>query len=189
MNATEARDLTKEFLQHVREIPNGEKIDQCLQCGTCSASCPSSNAMKYPPRAILAALRAEMLDRVFESSTVWLCASCYSCTVRCPAGIPFTEVMYELKRLGIRKGLLGKRSSGVAMAETFVAGVQKYGRSADAELICRYILRTHPGKVFSFIPLGWKLLRKGRLSLRTHKIAGIEGLRKMVAAMEKEDGL
>ena len=79
-------------------MPRGDKIDQCLQCGTCSASCPASSAMQHPPRAILAALRAGMLDKVFESNTVWLCASCYSCTVRCPAGIPFTEVMYELKR-------------------------------------------------------------------------------------------
>jgi heterodisulfide reductase subunit C len=189
MNATQVRSLTEEFLQQVREIPNGDKIDQCLQCGTCSASCPTNEAMKYPPRKILAALRAGMLDQVYESPTVWLCASCYSCTVRCPAKIPFTEIMYELKRLGIRKGLLGKRSSGVAMAETFVEGVRKYGRSPDTELICRYIFRTGPARAFSFIPLGWKLLRKGRISLRTHKIAGIDGLRKMMSAMEKENAL
>jgi heterodisulfide reductase subunit C2 len=187
MNATQARDLTEEFLQRVHAIPHGEKIDQCLQCGTCSASCPVSHAMKYPPRTILAALRGGKLDQVFESDTVWLCASCYSCTVRCPAGIPFTEVMYELKRLGIRKRLVGKRSSGVAMAETFVDGVYRHGRSAEAELICRYILRTRPAKVFSFVSLGWRLLRKGRLSLRTHKIAGITGLQRMMAAMERED--
>jgi heterodisulfide reductase subunit C len=189
MNATQVKGLAVEFLRDVYEIPNGEKIDQCLQCGTCSASCPASEAMKYPPRKILAALRAGMLDQVFESPTVWLCASCYSCTVRCPAGIPFTEVMYELKRLGIRRGLLGKKSSGVALAETFMDGVYRYGRSSDAELICRYILRSHPAKAFSFAHLGWKLLRKGRLSLRTRKIAGIDGLRKMMAAMEKEDAL
>ncbi len=189
MNATQERELTKEFLQRVHAIPNGEKIDQCLQCGTCSASCPTSAAMKYPPRKILAALRAGKLIEVFESPTVWLCASCYSCTVRCPAGIPFTEVMYELKRLGITKGLLGKRTNGPAMAETFVDGVYKRGRSADAELICRYILRAHPAKVFSFVPLGWRLFRKGRLSLRTHTITGIEGLRKMMNAMGEGDAL
>jgi hypothetical protein len=95
--------------------------------------------------------------------------------------------MYELKRLGIKKKLVGKRSSGVAMAETFVDGVYRHGRSAEAELICRYILRTHPAKVFSLVPLGWRLFRKGRLSLRIPKITGIIGLRKMMAALEKED--
>ena len=47
-------------------------------------------------REIIAALRAGMLDRVLNSNTVWLCTSCYSCYVRCPAGIPYTDVMYEL---------------------------------------------------------------------------------------------
>ena len=189
MNATQVRELTNEFLQRVHAIPNGEKIDQCLQCGTCSASCPTSGAMKYPPRTILAAIRAGMLNEVFESPTVWLCASCYLCTVRCPAGIPFTEVMYELKRLGIDKRLLGKRTSGPAMAETFVDGVYRRGRSSDAELICRYVLRAHPAKIFSFLPLGWRLLRKGRLSLRPYTISGIEGLRKMMNAMGKGGAL
>jgi heterodisulfide reductase subunit C len=186
MNATEVRTLTDEFLQHVRAMPQGEKIDQCLQCGTCSASCPSSEAMQYPPRTILAALRGGMLDQVFESRAMWMCASCYSCTVRCPAGIPFTDVMYELKRLGIRKGLLDRKSSGVAMAELFVDIVRNHGRSVDAELIRRYILRTHPSKIFSFIPLGWRLARKGRIALRPRKIAGLKGLQQMLAAMEKE---
>jgi len=187
MNATQVKDLTADFLRHVHAIPKGDKIDQCLQCGTCSASCPASAAMQYPPRAVLAALRAGMLDRVFESNTVWLCASCYSCTVRCPAGIPFTEVMYELKRLGIRKGLLNKRYSGIALAESFVDVVEKHGRSVDAELIRRFILRTHPFKIFSFMPLGWKMFRKGRVALRPRKIAGIANLRKMMAKMQKKE--
>ena len=187
MNATQARDLTKEFLQNVHALPHGEKIDQCLQCGTCSASCPASARMRYSPRIILAALRAGRLNEVFESPTVWLCASCYSCMVRCPAGIPFTEVMYELKRLGIEKGFVGKRTSGRSMAETFVDGVYKRGRSSDAELIFRYILRTRFTKALSIVPLGWKLFRKGRISLRSHTITGIKGLQKMMNAMGKGD--
>lgn len=189
MNLTQARNLTEEFLKNVRAIPNGEKIDQCLQCGTCSASCPTSFGMKYSPRTILAALRAGKLNEVFETPTMWLCASCYSCTVRCPAGIPFTEVMYELKRLGIKKGLVGERTNGRAMAETFIEGVFRRGRSGDAELIGRYVLRTRLTRAWSLIPLGWKLLRKGRLSLRTHTITGIGGLRKMMNAMGKGDAV
>jgi len=187
MDATQVQALTKEFLHNVHALPNGEKIDQCLQCGTCSASCPASARMKYSPRKILAALRAGKLNEVFESPTVWLCASCYSCTVRCPAGIPFTEVMYELKRLGIKKGLVDKRTNGRSMAETFIEGVYKRGRSSDAELVCRYVLRTHLTRALSFVPLGWRLFRKGRISLRTHTITGIEGLQRMMNAMGKGD--
>lgn len=189
MSAKQVENMTEEFLESVRSMPQGQKIDQCLQCGTCTASCPSSFAMQYPPRAVLAALRAGMLDQVIRSHAVWLCASCYSCTVRCPAGIPLTEIMYEIKRFGIRKGLLDRKSNGVAMAETFVELIHKYGRSADAELIGRYILRTRPATAFSFIPLGWKLLRKNRISFGKDQVAGIAQLRKMLAAMEKGQSL
>ena len=75
MATMQAKDLSREFLRQVHELPQGEKIDQCIQCGTCSASCPTSAAMEYGPREIIAALRAGMLDRVLKSNTVWLCAS------------------------------------------------------------------------------------------------------------------
>ena len=79
---------------------------------------PFQSAMEYGPREIIAALRAGMLDRVLNANTVWLCVSCYSCTVRCPAAIPFTDVMYELKRLEAERGL-AKDSAGATMARAF----------------------------------------------------------------------
>jgi heterodisulfide reductase subunit C len=185
MNAIEVRAMTDEFLGRIRRVPHGEKIDQCLQCGTCSASCPSSHAMDYPPRAILAALRAGMLDRVLGSNTVWLCASCYSCAVRCPAGIPFTDAMYQLKRMGIERGVFQDKGNSVAMAKAFVANVDKHGRSAESELMRNYFLRTKPLAAISFLPLGWRLLRRGRLNLRPRSIRGLKALREMMTTMER----
>jgi len=187
MSATEVRDLSKEFLEHVYAIPEGEKINQCIQCGTCSASCPSAEAMEYGPREIIAALRAGMLDRMFESNTVWLCASCYLCTVRCPAGIPFTDVMYELKRLGVKKGLYAKGTPNAVMARIFVDSVQRYGRNAEMRLIRLFFMKTNPLKGVGMVPLGLKLLKKKRLKFGVKKIKGIEGLRKMLAAVEEEE--
>ena len=31
-------------------IPAGELLNRCIQCGTCSASCPSAHAMDLTPR-------------------------------------------------------------------------------------------------------------------------------------------
>ncbi len=185
--ATDHAELSKEFLQHVYAIPHGEKIKQCLQCGTCTASCPSSAAMEYGPREIIAALRAGMLDRVLDSGTVWLCVSCYSCTVRCPAGIPFTDVMYELKRLEVQKGL-SKDTRAAAMAKAFVDTVDIYGRNMETKLLQKYYLRTNPLKALTQIPLVLKLLLRGRLEFFPRKIKGLDGLQKMMVAIE-EDGI
>jgi len=184
MSAIHAPELTADFESYVRGQPGGEKIDQCLQCGTCSASCPSSLAMDYPPRAIVAAFRAGMLERVLKSNTVWLCASCYLCTVRCPAGIQFTDFMYKLKRLGIERGLVRDGTSGATMARSFRRIVDRYGRSAEGELLMDYFLRTGPLAALGRAPLAWKLFRRGRLGFRPRRIAGIESLRRMMAAIE-----
>ncbi|MFC1736060.1 4Fe-4S dicluster domain-containing protein [Candidatus Hydrogenedentota bacterium] len=178
-------ELSSIFLDKVRAIPNGEKIDECLQCGTCSASCPTSDAMEYGPREIIAALRAGMLDRVLKSNTVWLCASCYSCTVRCPASIPFTDVMYELKRLGAEHGLYPKGTTNAVMAKAFVESVDKYGRNNEATLIRKYYFRTNFMKAVSQMGLAWRLMSHGRMSFRPHKIKDVAGLRKMLAAIEE----
>jgi heterodisulfide reductase subunit C len=184
MNQPVAKDLSEELLEHVYALPHGEKIRECIQCGTCSASCPSSAAMDYSPREIIAALRAGMLNRVLNSNTVWMCVSCYACTVRCPAGIPFTDVMYELKRLQVDKGLSG-HSNGAAMARAFAETVDTYGRNVEARLLQKYFLRTNFLKAIVQIPLAMKLLSKGRLELFGRKIRGLKGLHKMLAAIEE----
>ena len=184
MVSTTSQKLSKEFLKNIRELPNGESIDKCIQCGTCSGSCPTSGAMEYGPREIIAALRAGMLDRVLKSNTVWLCASCYSCTVRCPSKIPFTDVMYELKRLGIKHKIYPHRNTNSAMAKAFTNVVSKYGRNAEAELIMKYYFRTNPLKMIGQLPLAMKLVSRGRLDFFPHKIKGITEFQKMIAATE-----
>lgn len=98
-----AHALSDVFVRAVYGIPGGDKIKECIQCGTCSASCPTTHAMNYAPREIIPAFRAGLLERVLRSNTIRLSASCYSCTVRCRSGIKLTDIMYELKRLAIEQ--------------------------------------------------------------------------------------
>lgn len=185
MEAVAAKDLSKALLENVLAIPNGGKIKECIQCGTCSASCPTSYAMEYGPREIIAALRAGMLDRVLKSTTVWLCSSCYSCTVRCPAAIPFTDVMYELKRLGVKHGIYPKGTTNAVMAQAFVESVDRHGRNHEPELIRKYYLRTNPLNFLSLITLGLRLFLRGRMHILPRNIKGLDGLRKMMAVIEE----
>ena len=179
------KDLGAELLQRVHELPQGKKIDKCIQCGTCSASCPTSGVMEYGPREIIAALRAGMLERVLKSNTVWLCASCYSCAVRCPAKIPFTDVMYELKRLGVKYGIYPRKTTNAAMAKAFSEVVDSHGRNSDTTLILKYYMRTNPLKMLGQLALASKLWFKGRLDFFPKSIKGLDGLHKMMAAVEE----
>ncbi len=99
---TEA-DLREAFWEQVTTFPDGQKIKRCLQCGTCTGTCPVSHAMDITPRQVIALFRAGQLEDILRSRTIWLCASCYSCTVRCPVGIKVTDTMYALKRVAMDK--------------------------------------------------------------------------------------
>jgi Fe-S oxidoreductase len=84
---TSDRTLYKEI---VEATPNGERLNLCLQCGMCSGICPYGFAMEFPPRSLIAALRAEELTDALNSDLIWLCVSCFACTSVCPVQIPLT---------------------------------------------------------------------------------------------------
>ena len=178
-----AHALGNVFLHAVYSIPGGEKIKECIQCGTCSASCPTSYAMDYTPREIIAAFRAGLLERVLTSNTVWLCASCYYCTVRCPSGIKLTDIMYELKRLGVEFGLVQEGAIAPVLSKTFVDMVDRYGRVPEIPLMMTVLLKTNPLGILKMIPHGLKLFLRGRMPFLPHRISGISELEKCSGAM------
>ena len=171
MQATQADrrvdSLSEVFLEDVYAIPGGDKVKECIQCGTCSASCPTSYAMDYTPREVIAALRAGMLDRVLKSNTIWLCASCYSCTVRCPSGIKLTDVMYELKRLAIEFNLAPKNIKTPIVSKLFVSIVDKYGRISETELVSKFMMKTNPLSMVNIIPRAYKLFMHREIPTHT----------------------
>ncbi|MGZ5383247.1 MAG: 4Fe-4S dicluster domain-containing protein [Acidimicrobiia bacterium] len=179
--------LRKVFLEEVDRIPGGDRIRRCIQCGTCSGSCPVSHAMDIQPRELVGLFRAGDLDSIMRSRTIWICASCYSCTVRCPSGIKVTDLIYALKRMAIADGVGGPGKAISPLAKNFVKIVKRTGRNHELELMARYLLRRAPLRIFSMMPMGWKLLRTGRLALWPKKIKGIEGLQKIIAKAETMD--
>ncbi len=88
-----------------RVTPEWEKLFSCMQCGTCSSSCPTAYAMDYTPRQLWQMMRLGMEEEVLNSQTFWLCTVCKSCQVRCPRGISLTDAMIALKVYATQKGI------------------------------------------------------------------------------------
>ncbi|MHA1917535.1 MAG: 4Fe-4S dicluster domain-containing protein [Candidatus Ranarchaeia archaeon] len=168
------KQLSMIFMEEVYNIPNGEKIRECIQCGTCSASCPTAYAMDHSPRQIIAALRAGQLEKVLESNTLWFCTSCYYCTVRCPSQIPFTEIMYTLKNMAIDFDLAPKKAGSKVLYSTFVNLVNKTGRLHEMGLMVRVLMKVKFRKLIGMAFLGMSMFFKGRLSLFSEKIKRVD---------------
>ena len=72
---------------------HGNPLKKCIQCGTCSGTCPVVEFMDQTPRRLIGMINAGLKEDVIDCNTYWCCASCYHCTVRCPAGIDIAEAM------------------------------------------------------------------------------------------------
>lgn len=94
--------LDREFIKQVE--PDWRKLATCIQCGTCSASCPAAELMDYAPRQLWELLRLGLRDQVMKSRTFWLCTQCYACQVRCPRGILISETMRNLRQWAVAQG-------------------------------------------------------------------------------------
>ena len=82
--------FTTEFKESLLKIPEGDRIQSCLQCACCSGVCPFGFAMDFPPGRMIAWMRAGILDEMLKSDSIWMCVSCYACTEVCPKDIPVT---------------------------------------------------------------------------------------------------
>jgi Fe-S oxidoreductase len=86
------------FLGDVVALPEGDSIYRCMQCGTCSASCPLGDVLEYGPRQIILKARCGAIADVLASPSVWMCVGCYTCSSRCPRGIDLTDTIWPAVR-------------------------------------------------------------------------------------------
>lgn len=178
-------ELDPDFSREIASIPEGDKLYSCIQCGTCSGMCPMSPYMDYTPRQIIAMIRAGFKGEVLSSYTTWLCASCYSCMVECPREIKITDIMYAAKRLAIRERAYPKRFPIPVLANEFFKNVEISGRNSEGRLIMRLFLKTNPLKMFNQAGVGFKLMRRGRFSMKRESIKNRGELNKMLEVLEK----
>ncbi|MBI5529099.1 MAG: 4Fe-4S dicluster domain-containing protein [Deltaproteobacteria bacterium] len=178
-----------DFIDELQNVPGGERVRDCIQCGTCSGSCPVSFFMDNTPRKLLAMIRAGMRDQVLESNSLWFCTSCYMCTLRCPRQIAVTDIIYALKRTAIREGRTGGAAKAAALASAFTDVVDRRGRNYEPELLTRYYLKTNPAAMLGKTGLGIRLFMRGRFPLSGERIRGIDEIRAIIAKANEIGGL
>jgi heterodisulfide reductase subunit C len=160
------------LLKRLLELPGGDQLLKCIQCGTCTGSCPMANAMDYGPRGLFALVKGGDIEEALHSNTFWFCASCYYCTVRCPRDILITDQMYAFKRLAVEQGIKPKVST-LQMYTAFYETVKEDGRLSETKMMRRFLLGSPKDllKNTSMAALGMKLLRRGRMELKGETVA------------------
>lgn len=169
-------------------MPGGEGIRDCIQCGTCSASCPSANRMDHTPRKLIAMALAGMREEVLSSNTMWFCASCYLCTVRCPRDIKPTELMHAMECLAVRHHQSSGRTLTPKLYGSFTDFVYGIGSVPEVSFMTWFYLLTNPLRAFRMMPMALSLVRHGRVSIRARRLKP-EAERQLRAILDKAEEL
>ena len=91
------------FLKKIVAL-SAEAITVCDQCGTCSGSCPMISEMDVTPSQLMRMVQLGQSEAL-DTKTMWMCASCFACTVRCPRGLDLSKVAEALRQVTLRRSV------------------------------------------------------------------------------------
>jgi heterodisulfide reductase subunit C len=141
-------------------------VQTCIQCGTCTASCPNTRFMDITPRHMWRLLLTDRVEALFSSKSFIVCSSCYYCTLRCPRGLELTHAMSLLKQAAAKLELKQFRSSCL-FYKSFLDSVRQNGRVREMEFMTQYFISMkNPVTPFGYAGLGLKLLAKKKIGLK-----------------------
>ena len=80
----------------------------CYQCGTCTGSCPMGRRNALRTRKIMRMTALGLKDDLLKDDSIWYCATCYTCTDRCPRHVKPTDVILALRNMATKNLLAPK---------------------------------------------------------------------------------
>jgi len=155
-------------------------IQDCYQCQKCSAGCPVAFAMDYKPNQIMQMVSLGMKERVLSCKTIWVCASCYTCSTRCPNDIDIAGVMDWLRQSALQEGVTPAEKEVPIFHAAFLDSIRTYGRVHELSMMARYKIKS--GKLWDDFKLGWKMFTKGKLKLLPSGVKRKKEVRELFAS-------
>ncbi|KPJ56015.1 MAG: hypothetical protein AMJ42_05840 [Deltaproteobacteria bacterium DG_8] len=106
----------------------GEDVGKCIQCGKCSSGCPLAVEMEYIPNQIMELIRLNQEEKVLTSNTFWFCASCQTCSIRCPHDIDIAKPLIKVYPSSTRSfSILSKAMDGYMNWEWLPGSISQPG--------------------------------------------------------------
>ena len=183
MNPHEAK-VSKEnaFLSEIIQA-SGENLQACYQCQKCAAGCPVVEAMDLLPNQVLRHIQYGHRERVLGSKTIWICASCYTCSVRCPNDIDIARIMDTLRHLAIRSGVTPGEKDIPLFHAIFLDEIKARGRIHELSLILK--LKSKTRDFLKDAGMGWKMFRLGKIRLLPSTLGGGKEIKEIFSAFER----
>ncbi len=147
---------------------SGQDASRCIQCGKCSSGCPIAYEMEHLPSQILRFIQLNMQEKALSSNTIWLCAVCETCTVRCPESIDIAGIMDALRKVCRERGVKPGDKKIAKFNEIFLDSIKSNGRVYELGLVMKYNMAT--AQPFKDAALGPVMFSKGKLKISPDKV-------------------
>lgn len=161
-----------------------QDVNACFQCRTCAVGCPVAFAMDLTPTQIIHAARLGLEDVVLKSKTIWLCASCQTCTTRCPQDVDIARVMDAARIIATKRGVKPSVKSVKTFFHTAVQNIRQFGRMYELGLIIALKLKSW--EFTKDMELGKEMFTKGKIKL-IPSFKGMWDTRRIYRAVKKEE--
>ena len=166
------------FWKEVAATPGGEEIAICVQCNTCTSSCPVEVLEPdFNIRQLVARVKLGLREDVLDDPLLWACVRCHACVAHCPKHVNPGEIVEALRYIALREG---KEGPGPRHAKAFAKSVLQNGRIHEAGVTIDSI--GWRGMAAQGV-LAVQMLRRGKApSLRPHPLKSIREVQALIAA-------
>jgi heterodisulfide reductase subunit C2 len=164
---------------------SGTPVGACFQCHKCASGCPIGPEMDFLPSQIMRLVHLGAADEALGSQAIWLCASCETCTTRCPMQIDIAAVMDALRMMAIERKVALPDAHGRQFNRSFLGSVRRHGRVFEMGMMTAYKLRTLD--LFSDVGKVPAMLAKGKLALLPKRSGAAKEVREVFRRAEDEE--
>jgi heterodisulfide reductase subunit C len=142
---------------------SGENVFLCYQCRKCASGCPNRQFMESSPAQFMRYAQLGMTDEMMKQNTIWYCLSCHTCSARCPQDIDIAHVV-DTVRIMVQEKKIKVDSGNTKLFNRLIMTMLKYtGRMYEVALTG--LFNVFSLQLFKDIPLGMKLIKKGKLKI------------------------
>jgi heterodisulfide reductase subunit C2 len=176
--------ITRKILEGLSK----QQISTCYQCQKCSNSCPMAFAMDIIPHEVIHKVQLGFIDELINSDTIWVCASCETCTARCPNDIDIAHVMDTLRHLSVKRGVKPSQRQAPIFHKAFMSNLKNLGRMHEMTMALDFTLKSSGLKgLINQSRLGMNLILKGKMKLIPHRSASRKELREIFRATKDKE--
>jgi heterodisulfide reductase subunit C len=140
--------------------------------------------MQYRPNGVIRLVQLGFGREALESSDIWLCMGCNTCSTECPMAIDIAAVMSALRETAVEEGVRIAEPGIFSFHEEVLNSINRYGRTHKLEIMMRHKLKQF--EFFSDIDIGLKMLSKRKLDLKPSKISDISEVQKLFSGSTGE---